>query len=130
MWHASWTYFVQKHQEDDFTNEADMSESSRKWECTKRITPQMVFDAVDRVESFTKKVKVKQENFISLGINLGHDASAALCVNGELITNIAQERISRIKHDKNYPFNAIEFVLNFAKIKLTNVDKIVFTFTS
>ena len=123
------SWYCPKHQEDDFSDEADMDESSRKWECTKRITPQMVFDAVDRVESFTKKVKVKQENFISLGINLGHDASAALCVNGELISNIAQERLSRIKHDKNeneIPKQAVKYVLNNSNIDLPQVDKIVY----
>ncbi|MDA7487358.1 carbamoyltransferase, partial [Candidatus Pelagibacter ubique] len=30
------------------------------------------------------------------------------------------------KHDASYPFNAIEFVLNFAQLKLNEVDQIIF----
>ena len=37
-----------------------------------------------------------------------------------------EERFTRKKHDASYPFNAIEFVLNFAKIKLSDVDQVIF----
>ena len=64
---------------------------------------------------------------IILGISaFYHDSAACLLVDGNIIAAAQEERFTRIKHDKNYPFNAIEFVLNFAKIKLTKVDKIVF----
>ena len=36
-----------------------------------------------------------------------------------------EERFTRIKHDSNYPHNAIEFVLKLCKIKI-NVDQIIF----
>ena len=123
------SWFCPKHQEDDYTTEVDMTKNSRKWECTKRITPQMVFEAVDTVESKLKKVEVKKENFITLGVNIGHDASAALCIDGELISNIAEERISRIKHDKNeneIPKESIKYVLNNNSIDLPQVDKVVY----
>ncbi len=55
-----------------------------------------------------------------------HDSAACLLVDGNIVAAAQEERFTRIKHDKNYPFNAIEFVLNFAKIKLSKVDKIVF----
>ena len=64
---------------------------------------------------------------IILGISaFYHDSAACLLVDGNIIAAAQEERFTRIKHDKNYPFNAIEFVLNFAKIKLSEVDKIVF----
>ena len=64
---------------------------------------------------------------IILGISaFYHDSAACLLEDGNIIAAAQEERFTRVKHDKNYPFNAIEFVLNFAKIKLSNVDKIVF----
>ena len=47
-------------------------------------------------------------------------------INGKIIAAAQEERFTRIKHDSNYPHNAIDFVLNFAKLKLSEVDKIIF----
>ena len=55
-----------------------------------------------------------------------HDSAACILKNGEIIAAAQEERFTRIKHDANYPFNTIEFVLKFAGIKLNKVDKIVF----
>ena len=64
---------------------------------------------------------------IVLGISaFYHDSAAAILVDGKIIAAAQEERFTRIKHDSNYPFNAIKFVLNFAKIKLSNIDNIVF----
>ncbi len=55
-----------------------------------------------------------------------HDSAACLLIDGKIIAAAQEERFTRIKHDANYPFNAIEFVLGFAKLKLNEIDKIVF----
>ena len=55
-----------------------------------------------------------------------HDSAASILVNGKIIAAAQEERFTRTKHDSNYPYNAIEFVLNFAKIKLSEVDQIIF----
>ena len=55
-----------------------------------------------------------------------HDSAAALVIDGEIIAAAQEERFTRIKHDSNYPSNAVEFVLNFAKLKLSEVDQIIF----
>ncbi len=55
-----------------------------------------------------------------------HDSAASILVDGKIIAAAQEERFTRKKHDSNYPFNAIEFVLNFVKIKLNEVDHIVF----
>ena len=55
-----------------------------------------------------------------------HDSAATIIVDGKIIAAAQEERFTRIKHDSNYPFNAIEFVLKFANLKLSDVDKIVF----
>ncbi len=55
-----------------------------------------------------------------------HDSAAALIKNGNIIAAAQEERFTRKKHDSGYPENAINFVLNFSKINLSQVDHIVF----
>jgi carbamoyltransferase len=55
-----------------------------------------------------------------------HDSAATILVNGKIIAAAQEERFTRKKHDPSYPFNAIEFVLNYANIKLNDVDQIIF----
>jgi carbamoyltransferase len=55
-----------------------------------------------------------------------HDSAATILVDGKIIAAAQEERFTRKKHDASYPFNAIEFVLDFAKIKLSDVDQIIF----
>ena len=40
-----------------------------------------------------------------------HDSAAALIIDGDIIAAAQEERFTRKKHDFEYPFNAIEFVL-------------------
>ena len=55
-----------------------------------------------------------------------HDSAAALIIDGKIISAAQEERFSRKKHDARYPHNAVEFVLNFSKKKLSDIDHIVF----
>ena len=55
-----------------------------------------------------------------------HDSAAALIKDGKIIAAAQEERFTRKKHDSNYPFNSVEFVLNFSNLKLNQVDHIVF----
>ena len=55
-----------------------------------------------------------------------HDSAASLLRNGEIIAAAQEERFTRKKHDLSYPYNAIEFVLKYANLKLHEVDQIVF----
>ena len=64
---------------------------------------------------------------IILGISaFYHDSAATILIDGKIIAAAQEERFTRKKHDSDYPFNAIEFVLNYANIKLNEVDQIVF----
>ena len=64
---------------------------------------------------------------IILGISaFYHDSAATILVDGKIIAAAQEERFTRKKHDPSYPFNAVEFVLDFAKIKLNDVDQIIF----
>ena len=55
-----------------------------------------------------------------------HDSAASILKNGEIIAAAQEERFTRKKHDPSYPYNAIEFVLKYANLKLSDVDHIVF----
>ena len=55
-----------------------------------------------------------------------HDSAACIICDGKIIAAAQEERFTRKKHDPSYPQNAIEFVLNYANLKLCEVDQIVF----
>jgi carbamoyltransferase len=65
---------------------------------------------------------------ITLGINYSqmHDSSACVVRDGELLFAVAEERISRVKHDARFPENAIQAGLDFAKIRANDVDQVCF----
>ena len=55
-----------------------------------------------------------------------HDSAATLIKDGEIIAAAQEERFTRHKHDSNYPKNAVDFVLQEAGLKLSEVDHIAF----
>ena len=55
-----------------------------------------------------------------------HDSAASIVINGEIIAAAQEERFTRKKHDPSYPANAVEFVLKFANLKLSQIDAIIF----
>lgn len=55
-----------------------------------------------------------------------HDSAATLVIDGEIIAAAQEERFTRVKHDSGYPYNAIEFVLSFKNLKISEIDHIVF----
>ena len=55
-----------------------------------------------------------------------HDSAACLLQDGKIIAAAQEERFTRKKHDPSYPHNAIEFVLKYANLRLSEVDQIVF----
>jgi len=55
-----------------------------------------------------------------------HDSAAAIIIDGKIIAAAQEERFTRIKHDSNYPYNAVDFVLKFSNLKISEVNHIVF----
>tara|TARA_B110000438_G_C15793460_1_gene641810 strand:- start:78 stop:1913 length:1836 start_codon:yes stop_codon:yes gene_type:complete len=55
-----------------------------------------------------------------------HDSAACILKDGKIIAAAQEERFTRKKHDPSYPKNAINFVLDYANLKLSEVDHIVF----
>ena len=54
-----------------------------------------------------------------------HDSAASLIENGKVIAAVQRKRFTRIKHDANFPKNAIKYCEN-SKLNLDEIDFIVF----
>jgi len=55
-----------------------------------------------------------------------HDSAATLVADGNILAAAQEERFTRIKHDAQYPYNAVKYVLEEANLKLSEIDHIVF----
>ncbi len=69
---------------------------------------------------------------ITLGLNYNrkHDSSACIVRDGELLFAVAEERISRIKHDAGFPRLAIQACLDFTRIRADELDEVCFGWTT
>jgi carbamoyltransferase len=65
---------------------------------------------------------------LTLGINYSqmHDSSACIVRDGELLFAVAEERISRLKHDSRFPRLAIQACLEFAQVRAEQLDEVCF----
>jgi len=65
---------------------------------------------------------------ISIGINYSqmHDSSACIARDGETLFAVAEERLSRLKHDARFPVRAIQACLDFAGVKSADLDYVCF----
>jgi len=65
---------------------------------------------------------------LTLGVNYSqmHDSSACIVRDGDLLFAVAEERISRVKHDAGFPKLAIQACLDFAKVTAAQVDEVCF----
>ncbi len=50
-----------------------------------------------------------------------HDSAAVLIKDGKVIFAVEEERFTRIKHDNNFPINAIKFCLHEANINISDI---------
>jgi carbamoyltransferase len=55
-----------------------------------------------------------------------HDSAAAIIKDGELIAAAQEERFTRIKHDQNFPINAIKYCLKEAGIFAEQLSHVAF----
>ena len=55
-----------------------------------------------------------------------HDSAAALIKDGIVVSAAQEERFTRVKHDKSFPFQSISFILRDNNISLNEIDSIVF----
>jgi len=65
-----------------------------------------------------------------LGVGgLAHDASACLMKDGEIIAACNEERFTRVKNQGGMPEKTINWCLDFAKIKIEDIDYVGFYYT-
>jgi carbamoyltransferase len=62
-------------------------------------------------------------NILGIG-GYSHDSAAALVVDGELVAAVAEERLTRKKHQGGAPRKAVQFCLNVAGLTLDDVNHI------
>ncbi|MCP4611401.1 MAG: carbamoyltransferase [Planctomycetes bacterium] len=55
-----------------------------------------------------------------------HDSAAAFVRDGEIIAAAQEERFTRIKHDSQFPTNAVEYCLKAGKLTAEEIDYVVF----
>lgn len=55
-----------------------------------------------------------------------HDSAACLIKEGTIVAAAQEERFTRIKHDSEFPVNAVKYCLAAAKISIGEVDALVF----
>ncbi len=57
-----------------------------------------------------------------LGVRCGHDAAAALIIDGKVVADVAEERFTRIKNDASFPVNAIQYCLKTGNLTAEELD--------
>ena len=63
----------------------------------------------------------------TLGICNDETASACLFKSGKLIAAVSEERFTRIKQDNTFPKKSIKFVLDFEKIKISDITTVAYS---
>src|ERR1051325_4927281 len=59
---------------------------------------------------------------------MGHDTAAALIHDGKVLFAAEEERISRVKHAKNFPLGAVRACLDYARVQIADIDAISLSF--
>ena len=57
-----------------------------------------------------------------LGIHIGHDSGSSLIIDGQIVADVSEERLVRIKHYAGLPVNSIHFCLTAGKISFDELD--------
>ena len=55
-----------------------------------------------------------------------HDSAACLVIDGKVVAAAQEERFTRKKHDSSFPSKALEYCLAEGKLKVNDIDFIVF----
>jgi carbamoyltransferase len=55
-----------------------------------------------------------------------HDSAAAIIIDGKIIFAVQEERFTRIKHNEDFPTNAVKEALKYLNINLKDIDAVVY----
>ena len=85
------------------------------------------------ISGFENSVAFKKDHWPGLPereyrMSQGHDAAAALVIDGKPVAAAAEERFNRQKHSGRFPVNAIRYCLSEAGISLADVDELAHGF--
>ena len=70
---------------------------------------------------------MNRKHFYILGISAYyHDSAACIVQDGKILAAAQEERFSRKKHDHRFPKHAVEFCLNYAGIKSSDLNLVAF----
>lgn len=79
---------------------------------------------------FTRGAEIFERLYGATGVGrnllVGHDAAAALTIDGELVAAVEEERLSRVKKSSDFPAKAISWCLQSAGVDLEQVDVFAF----
>jgi len=64
-----------------------------------------------------------------IGINVSHNASACLMINGEIVIAAQEERFTKMKNFTGYPKQSIDYCLKYLTDRGLKVDKVGFSTT-
>ena len=64
---------------------------------------------------------------IIFGIHFGHDSSLSVIKNGKIVASVEEERFTRIKVYKGFPYGGLEYVEQEFGLKLSDADLVVFS---
>ena len=62
-------------------------------------------------------------NILGIG-GYSHDSAAALVCDGQVVAAVAEERLTRVKHQGGAPRNAVQYCLDTAGLTLSDIDHI------
>jgi carbamoyltransferase len=75
---------------------------------------------------FTRVAELFAEHFGAFRTDkyyvLGHDAGAALLVDGELVAAVEEERFNREKKTSDFPINSVRWCLEHAGVRFSDID--------
>ena len=57
-----------------------------------------------------------------LGLSTMGNSSASIVIDGVVIAAIEEERLTRLKNDGGFPFEAIKYCLEISGLKITDID--------
>ncbi|MFD0749641.1 carbamoyltransferase C-terminal domain-containing protein [Mucilaginibacter calamicampi] len=62
-----------------------------------------------------------------IGINVSHNASACLMIDGKIVIAAQEERFTKLKNYVGYPKQSIDYCLDYLKTNNLTVDKVLFS---
>jgi len=62
---------------------------------------------------------------ISIGVHIGHNSSLSVVKNGKVLISVEEERFTRIKNYRGFPYGGLKYLKDRFKIELKDADEIV-----